>query len=157
MKRNGENEAMMNDALVTLTVPAKPEFVDLVRLTLYGIAAKLDFSYEDIEDMKVAVSEACNNVVLHAYSDGRQGTIQLDFHTAEEHLQIVVRDNGASFEPAGDMRTSNLHGKSIEEIQSGGLGLYLMQALMDEVEVRQDFGTVVTLTKKRNAARAETV
>ncbi|MGG1312506.1 MULTISPECIES: anti-sigma B factor RsbW [Cohnella] len=149
---------MINDALVSLTVPARAEFVDLVRLTLYGIAAKLDFSYEDIEDMKVAVSEACNNVVLHAYAEEPEGVVHIDFAATEHHLRISVRDNGrGGFQPTGEMQTSNLHGKSIEEIRSGGLGLYLMQALMDEVEVCQDLGTVVVLTKRRTAAKAQTL
>lgn len=56
---------------VVLNLPATADFVDIVRLNLYGIAAKMGFSYEDIEDMKVAVSEACNNSVLYAY--GHEG------------------------------------------------------------------------------------
>lgn len=54
---------------VTLKLPATADFVDIVRLNLYGIASKMGFSYEDIEDMKVAVSEACNNSVLYAYGE----------------------------------------------------------------------------------------
>lgn len=60
---------MAKESNVTLTVPALPEYVDLVRLTLYGVASKMKFTFEDIEDMKVAVSEACNNAVLHAYGE----------------------------------------------------------------------------------------
>lgn len=53
---------------VILQLPASAEYVDIVRLNLYGIAcSKMGFTYEDIEDMKVAVSEACNNSVLYAY------------------------------------------------------------------------------------------
>lgn len=58
---------------VTLTLPAEAEYIDLVRLTLYGISSRMGFSYEEIEDMKVAVSEACNNVVVHAYEPGQGG------------------------------------------------------------------------------------
>ncbi|MBB6731971.1 anti-sigma B factor RsbW [Cohnella zeiphila] len=141
---------MKKEANVTLTVPAKPEYVDLVRLTLYGIAAKMNFSYEEIEDMKVAVSEACNNAVLHAYGEEESGTVEIIFAAADdEMLRISVRDQGGSFEPGPHRHASSLHGKSIEEIQSGGLGLYLMQALMDSVEVNTEQGTTVVLTKRR--------
>jgi serine/threonine-protein kinase RsbW len=140
---------MKKEANVTLTVPAQPEYVDLVRLTLYGIAAKMNFSFEEIEDMKVAVSEACNNAVLHAYEGEENGSIDIEFAAAEDELRISVRDRGDSFEPAARQSASSLHGKSIEEIQSGGLGLYLMQALMDSVEVNTDQGTTVILTKRR--------
>lgn len=139
---------MTKDRQVTLSVPAQAEFVDLIRLTLYGIASKMKFSFEEIEDMKVAVSEAVNNAVLHAYG-GEDGVIEVTFTVSEEELAINVRDHGVSFTPAESTESASLHGKSIDEIQSGGLGLYLMQALMDHVEVMQVGGTSVTLTKKR--------
>lgn len=145
---------MKNDANVKLSVPARPEYVDLVRLTLYGIAAKMNFSYEEIEDMKVAVSEACNNAVLHAYGgEENGGSVDVRFDIlGEDELRITVSDSGESFVPSGDLQASNLLGKSIEEIQSGGLGLYLMQALMDSVEVRTQQGTAVVMSKRREAA-----
>ncbi|GAA3409876.1 anti-sigma B factor RsbW [Paenibacillus hodogayensis] len=137
---------------VTLRVPALAEYVDLVRLTLYGIASKLGFLYEEIEDMKVAVSEACNNAVLHAYDGaGQSGMMEIRFYAAERELTIIVKDEGRSFEPAPEGSASPaLHGKTLDEIQAGGLGLYLMQALMDEVEVRSENGTEVVLTKRRS-------
>ncbi|QJD84356.1 anti-sigma B factor RsbW [Cohnella herbarum] len=139
---------MTKENSVTITVPASPEYVDLVRLTLFGIASKLKFTFEDIEDMKVAVSEACNNAVLHAYGED-DGNIEVQFISNAEELSIIVRDFGRSFKVVENKETPALHGKSINEIQSGGLGLYLMQALMDRVDVQNDGGTTITLTKKR--------
>lgn len=139
---------MTNERNVALTVPALPEYVDLVRLTLYGIASKMKFTFEDIEDMKVAVSEACNNAVLHAYG-GDEGKIEVQFLSIGEELSITVRDFGRSFSIADKKESTSMHGKTIDEIQSGGLGLYLMQALMDRVEVQNEGGTSVVLTKKR--------
>ena len=59
------------NACIGLTIPAKAEYLHIVRLTLFGIASNVGFSFEQIEDMKVAVAEACNNVVLHAYERSR--------------------------------------------------------------------------------------
>jgi serine/threonine-protein kinase RsbW len=98
--------------------------------------------------MKVAVSEACNNAVLHAYG-GDDGKIEVQFTTDNDQLSISVKDFGRSFTVEESKESPAMHGKSIDEIQSGGLGLYLMQALMDHVEVTQEGGTTVTLTKKR--------
>ncbi|WP_128658339.1 anti-sigma B factor RsbW [Paenibacillus sp. 598K] len=149
------------EEMVRLQVPATAEYVDLVRVTLYGIAAKMGFSYEEIEDMKVAVSEACNNAVLHAYGNpvggdataalDEQPTMEIRFVKKNDALSIVVKDEGQSFDAVaavGAPQASPLLGKSIGEINPGGLGLYLMQALMDQVEVHSEAGTEVILTKR---------
>ncbi|MBD2844914.1 anti-sigma B factor RsbW [Paenibacillus sp. IB182496] len=149
----------MNEELIHLEVPATAEYVDLVRITLYGIAAKMGFMFEEIEDMKVAVSEACNNAVLHAYGNPPVGTtadapsqpprMEVRFFKKEDALSIVVKDNGKSFDAQHvESAASPLEGKSINEINAGGLGLYLMQALMDQVEVHSEAGTEVILTKR---------
>lgn len=145
----------MNEDLITLQLPANAEYVDLVRMTLYGIAAKMGFSYEEIEDMKVAVSEACNNAVLHAY-DASSGVgllgnnrMEIRFLRTKDALSIIVKDEGLSFHtPGSNGSSSPLAGKSIEDITAGGLGLYLMKALMDHVEVNSGAGTEVILTKR---------
>ncbi|MCY9678473.1 ATP-binding protein [Paenibacillus larvae] len=64
---------------VKLTLPAGAEYLDIVRLTLYGVTSKLGFSYEEIEDMKVAVSEACNNVIVHTYEPDESGVLEVSF------------------------------------------------------------------------------
>ncbi|SEU25365.1 anti-sigma B factor RsbW [Paenibacillus sp. NFR01] len=135
---------------VILQLPASAEYVDIVRLNLYGIASKMGFTYEDIEDMKVAVSEACNNSVLYAYGQ-EDGLVDVIFEVGSSSLSITVKDEGESFDEAdksGEHMT--LHDKELSDVQVGGLGFYLMQALMDEVSVVSEAGkgTVVTLTKR---------
>ncbi|RAR45888.1 anti-sigma B factor RsbW [Paenibacillus sp. MDMC362] len=139
---------------VTLNLPASAEYVDIVRLNLYGIASKMGFSYEEIEDMKVAVSEACNNSVLYAYSQ-EGGMVEVLFQVTSESLSITVRDEGESFDSMGAVGNRTLHDKDLSEVQIGGLGFYLMEALMDEVSVTNQAGkgTEVTLTKR--LARSE--
>lgn len=142
---------------VTLNLPASAEYVDIVRLNLYGIASKMGFSYEEIEDMKVAVSEACNNSVLYAYSQ-EGGMVEVLFQVTNDSLSITVRDEGESFDSVGAVGNRTLHDKDLSEVQIGGLGFYLMEALMDEVSVTNQAGkgTEVTLTK-RLARSEETV
>ncbi|MFD1775217.1 anti-sigma B factor RsbW [Paenibacillus rhizophilus] len=134
---------------VILQLPASAEYVDIVRLNLYGIASKMGFSYEDIEDMKVAVSEACNNSVLYAY-DQVDGFVDVIFEVSADALSITVKDEGESFDNVASEERITLHDKELSDVQVGGLGFYLMQALMDEVNVISESGkgTVVTLTKR---------
>ncbi|MFH5186386.1 anti-sigma B factor RsbW [Paenibacillus sp. TAB 01] len=138
----------LDNRTISMTLPAEAEYIDLVRLTLYGLGTKIGFTYEDIEDMKVAVAEACNNAVVHAYEPSNVGTLEVRFERLDSGLKITVRDHGYSFNFEEKVRqASSLHDKSLEEVNVGGLGIYLMQALMDEVEVRNDGGTEVVLTK----------
>ncbi|MBP1964744.1 anti-sigma B factor RsbW [Paenibacillus aceris] len=136
----------MND--VRLHIPAAAEYLDIVRLSLYGIASKLGFSYEDIEDMKVAVSEACNNAVLHGETSATLGQIQISYELGDGKLTVKVKDDGPGFDYEAQIGHSQPPvGDSLSELQSGGLGMYLMQALMDEVTVNTDQGTEITLVK----------
>ncbi|MFF2019849.1 MULTISPECIES: anti-sigma B factor RsbW [Paenibacillus] len=135
---------------VVLQLPASAEYVDIVRLNLYGIASKMGFTYEDIEDMKVAVSEACNNSVLYAYGQD-DGLVDVIFEVGPDALSIIVKDEGESFDGVDSAaERTTLHDKELSDVQVGGLGFYLMQALMDDVSVVSEAGrgTVVTLTKR---------
>lgn len=141
---------MKADQTVTLNLPATADYVDIVRLNLYGIASKMGFSYEDIEDMKVAVSEACNNSVLYAYGQ-EGGLVEVIFGVNGEELTITVKDEGVSFSLQQDKSdASTLHDKELHDVEIGGLGFYLMQALMDDVSVTSESGkgTQVILTKR---------
>jgi serine/threonine-protein kinase RsbW len=148
----------MKEETITIFVPAAAEYVDLARLALYGVASKMG-SFEEIEDMKVALSEACNNAVLHAYGDLPGGAtvvapeaeprVEIRFIKQADALSIVVKDDGSSFDAAAAARRAEpMHGKSVHELEAGGLGLYLMQALMDQVEVSSGAGTQVMMTKR---------
>lgn len=137
---------------IVISLPANAEYVDIVRLNLYGIASKMGFSYEEIEDMKVAVSEACNNSVLYAYKDGA-GNMEVVFEVQKDSLSITVKDEGESFEAWGER--SALHDKELSEAQIGGLGFYLMQALMDEVSVVNETGKGTKVVMKRHLMKSE--
>lgn len=137
---------------INLTIPAEADFIDVIRLTLYGIANKLGFSYEDIEDLKVAVSEACNNAVVHAYKGQQKGFIEICFGIEQQGLRIKIKDQGQSFQyqPVLEDAQAPLFDKELNELTEGGLGLYLMQALVDEVQVNTESGTEVVLLKHFN-------
>ncbi|RAV02316.1 anti-sigma B factor RsbW [Paenibacillus sp. YN15] len=138
---------------IVMSLPAKSQYIEVVRLALYGIAVRMGFSFEDIEDLKVAVGEACNNAVLHAYDDG-EGVMKIVFEAAPRYLRIIVQDEGRSFNSseACSRVPVTFTDKSLSEMHAGGLGLYLMQALVDDVEIRTEAGTEVILTKLLNGS-----
>ncbi|MFC7372763.1 anti-sigma B factor RsbW [Fictibacillus iocasae] len=131
-----------------MIVPAKPDFVGVVRLTISGIANRMGFAFDEIEDIKIAVSEACTNVVNHAYSDAELGQIRIGCNLHEDRLEVTVVDQGKSFDY--NKVTENLgpvDGKPVEQLTEGGLGLFLIETLMDKVEISGEAGVIVMMTK----------
>lgn len=134
---------------IEMKVPAKPEYVGVVRLSISGVANRMGFTYEDIEDLKVALSEAITNAVTHAYHEKDDGEVTVGFGVYQDRLEIMVADRGGSFDlqdikgKIGPYEQSN----SIENLQEGGFGLFLIDALMDKVEINNDYGVIVLMTK----------
>lgn len=123
---------------VLLTMPARPEGVGVVRQALAGMADALDFEASVLADMKMAVTEACTNVVVHAYDSEHAGTLEVELQSASEGLMIVVRDHGSGIQPR----------VSPSETPALGLGLPLIAALSDTFELRgaAGSGTEVRMT-----------
>ena len=119
---------------ITLTIPAKAEYITLGRLALTGIARLRDepFSQEALGDLKLALTEACTNSVRHAYADG-DGTVEILYELHADRLVVEVSDRGEGFEPASH-RGRALGGDELEE---GGLGIAIIEALADEFEIRE--------------------
>ncbi|MWV47318.1 anti-sigma B factor RsbW [Paenibacillus sp. HJL G12] len=140
---------------VVITLPAQADYVDIVRLNLYGIASKMGFSYEDIEDMKVAVSEACNNSVLYAYNQ-QDGMVEVVFEVNRDLLSITVSDEGESFERVTpNSNRVTLHDKELHDVEIGGLGFYLMEALMDDVSIENQTGRGTKVVMSKRLMRSE--
>lgn len=134
---------------VEMRIPAKAEYVGVVRLSISGIASRMGFSYEDIEDLKVAISEAITNAVDHAYHWEDDGEVTVGFGVYENRLEIMVADHGGSFnlkEVKGDIGPYT-HSEPVENLREGGFGLFLINALMDKVEINNNYGVIVLMTK----------
>ena len=114
---------------VLLTMPARPEGVGVVRQALAGMADALDFDPTVLADMKMAVTEACTNVVVHAY-DEDAGMLEVEMLADENGLTIVVRDHGAGIQPR----------PARSEPPALGLGLPLIAALTDAFELKGSAG-----------------
>jgi serine/threonine-protein kinase RsbW len=126
---------------VRLQLRNQPENISLIRTTLAGVAEAIDLPPEALDDVKTAVTEAANNVVLHAYQ-GDQGSLEVDIHIASSALTVAVRDEGIGIsgqanapehsilKPDGPLAGGELAGGSLK------LGLPLIVALASRVEFR---------------------
>ncbi len=134
---------------IEMKVPAKPEYVGVVRLTLSGITSRMGFNYELIEDIKIATSEAVTNAVHHAYQPDEQGEVVVSFGLYNDRLEVKVSDSGQSFNLEQTRRETGPIDESekVEFLREGGLGLYLIESLMDEVNFHRNKGVTVCMTK----------
>jgi serine/threonine-protein kinase RsbW len=116
-------------ATVRLTIPARAEYITLCRLALTGIARVRELSDEVLADLKLALTEAASNSVRHAYSGlDHAGVVEISYELRADRLVIEVTDEGEGFDPKDA-------GGSPEELSEGGLGIAIIRAIADEVEI----------------------
>lgn len=125
----------MSDDQIRLSLPALPEFARLARLTVAGVANRLDFSYDEVEDLRIAVGEACSMLVAAAEHDRGERRIDIVFHLGDGVLGVDV---------AG--------GAGVELRDDEGLSSMILDAVVDDVEIDPDSGTI--RLHKRRAAEA---
>ncbi|WP_019156402.1 anti-sigma B factor RsbW [Robertmurraya massiliosenegalensis] len=143
---------------IEMKIPAKPEYVGVIRLTSSGIAGRMGFSYDEIEDLKIAVSEACTNAAQHAYKSQEKGEVFIGYSLYKDRLEIIVADRGVSFdlqELRDHIGPYDQEKESIEYMREGGLGLYLIETLMDEVKYHHNEGMTVLMTKYLEGEKVE--
>ena len=120
---------------ISLKLESSPETLTLVRGMLGGVAELLQLDPELLDDLKTAVSEACNNVVMHAY-EGASGPLEICMLVSSEAIEVLVRDQG---------RGIPVLTPSDDRLQ--GVGIPIMRALAQQTAFRplQDGGTEVWL------------
>jgi len=125
------------DSDIRLTLPARPENVAVVRHVLGALSDALELPVALTEDIRLAVSEACTNVVRHAYAHG-EGTIDVFVQAERSALEVTVSDAGRGTGPSPDTA-------------GPGLGLPLMAALADSlvVERSESAGSRLTMSFQR--------
>lgn len=111
---------------VRLRIPAKAEYITLVRLALSGLSRLRPLDEETLGDLKLAVTEACSNSVRHGYGSAAEGTVEISYELHPDRLVVEVADEGAGFDAAPQPGPSTL--------AEGGLGIAIIRALADEFE-----------------------
>ncbi|HEY3316557.1 MAG TPA: anti-sigma F factor [Bacillota bacterium] len=136
---------------VKLEMEALPDNVALARVTVASFATQLDFTLEEVEDIRVAVSEAVTNAVVHAY-DGGPGTVVIEAGHDGEALTLTILDHGRGI-PDVALARQPAYTTDPERM---GLGFAIMESFSDELDVTSapGRGTTVRMVKRPRAARA---
>jgi serine/threonine-protein kinase RsbW len=127
-----------------LSLPSRPENVLIVRQALSGVATCLTLDAIESNDVNTAVTEACNNVVMHAYGE-QHGALEVDVYALSDSLKVVVRDHGKGI-PVGVAC-----GEGERQV---GIGLAVIDALARRVEFAQTPGGGTELGMEFNVPNA---
>lgn len=115
---------------LSLTLAAEPENVQRARDEVATRAEALGLSSTDVDDLKTIVSEACANVVRHAYpADAAERPMEVEMEKEDGELKVVVRDSGAGIRPPLGKRPSSLR-----------LGFILIGSLAESLQLRTGRG-----------------
>ena len=131
------------------TFPARFEFLDEIRNFVAKVAHEGGFTEKAIYSLQLAADEAASNIIEHAYQGVANASLQMTCDMQDDELIITMRDSGKPFDPS-NVKQPNLKA-DLSKRQIGGLGVYLMRKLMDEVryESNAKTGNLLTMTKRR--------
>ena len=134
-----------------LLIKSRTENLTTVREFVSLAVEEVNIPQDIAGDIVLAVDEACTNIIKHAYKFFPDGDITIQLKYSEKNIKVKIADHGASFSPES-VPTPDLK-KYFEEKRVGGLGMYLMKSLMDEVHYKSVPGKYnqVLLTKKLNS------
>ena len=134
---------MKQGEVVQLEIPSSPEYVAVVRHAVEGLAQRLQFSSIQIEDLKLAVGEACTNAVKYGCpADDDSHLVEIKCTVVSDGLVIEIKNNIAECKSPSVPNEPDL-------TREGGLGLYLMRKLMDEVDLTWDSEVATVRMLKR--------
>lgn len=146
MEKEGEDLGLSKDNLnrilveslgdIRLTFPSLTSQLELIRLVTRRVASYVDgFLEEDLDDIGLAIDEACTNVISHSYMDSNnQGIIRVEYKIESNKLTIAITDEGEkgqSFNP--DTLSEVDKEEYLKNLSRGGLGVHLIKKIMDEV------------------------
>lgn len=135
-----------------LSVPARIENIPAITSFVTQAAEAAGFGETDSFHCQMAVDEACTNIVEHAYAGRDDGRIDVACQVEPGDVTIWITDSGQRFDPAA-IPEPDLTGRSVAEIEPGGIGMHLMRKMMDEVEFSFASGQNQLRMRKQGEAR----
>ena len=124
------------------------EFLDEIREFVGDIARSGGFGDKDVYNIQLAADEAASNIIEHAYEGVKNGVLEVSCGMRDGAITIIMVDHGESFDPSAiplpDLKAD------LSERKIGGLGIFLMRKLMDEVRYEaKKTGNVLTMIKRK--------
>lgn len=130
---------------------ARYENLEAIDQFVADAAERAGFDHCTVYQVQLAVDEACSNIIQHAYGGEGRGVIECSHIVQDGDLTIVLRDYGDPFDPSAVPEPNTE--ADLEQRTGGGLGLYFIYQIMDEVtfDFDSEEGNVLTLVKRKGS------
>jgi anti-sigma regulatory factor (Ser/Thr protein kinase) len=115
---------------VELRMAPHPENLALARLALTGVGAVAGASDAEVAELKLAVTEACTNAILHGYGGSAEGELIVRYRVDTAAIEIEIEDDGEGFDPDDPGADSNGEGQ--------GMGLMIIRTITNDVQIESD-------------------
>ncbi len=132
---------------IRVTIPSDVRYLEPVRTMIREVAALAGLGRDAAAEVELAVTEGCANVIRHCYCDSDRERIDLVFTFAPDVFEVRIDDYGTFVDPA------RIKSRPLDEVRPGGLGVHLMQKVMDEVSYTKNRWGGTSLTMKKRLAR----
>jgi len=134
------------ERIATLEIQADLHEIPRVNVELERVMRACVFPWDDILDLQLAVEEAIANIIVHGYK-GKAGTVLITIHATDRDMEVRIEDQAPPFNPLS--RPDPDRESGLTDRQIGGLGIYLIQQVVDSVQYQYAGGkNILTLVKK---------
>ena len=134
------------DNEMKLEIKSKSSNEAFARVTIAAFASQLDPTFEELADIKTAVSEAVTNSIIHGY-ENKEGVIHINCKLHEKVIEIEIIDYGKGIENV-DIAKQPLY-TSKPELERSGMGFTIMESFMDEMKVESIVGMGTKIFMKK--------
>ncbi len=129
---------------IDISIPAKPEYLKIIRAAVNSLCEVKGICKDDLNNVILAVDEACSNIIRHAYGGPTDKPIQAKINICQDKFEIYLRDFGVKADH------KKIKPRKLDDVRPGGLGVHFIKSVMDEVIYDNNFdqGNQLKLVKK---------
>ncbi len=128
---------------VTITIPSHPKYLSVVRAVTSRVGAVCGINDSVTDGIKLAVDEACSNVIKHAYRGDIGKKIVVKYKVTKKSFEVTIEDNGIKSD------VESMKGRDLDDLKPGGLGIHFIRKIFDlfELDSRKKDGNRLRLIK----------